>query len=538
MHEKVIVHIDIDCFYAQVEEIADFSLRDRPLGIQQKTCLVTCNYKAREFGLKKLMFIPEAQKLCKELVLVNGEDLTKYKKMSDQIFDVLQKFVPYVEKLGLDENYIDVTEIVQTRMNENSHKIETGTFTLNYDTEDEPECDCGCQKRLLVGTHIAQEIRHALFDQLGITSCAGISHNKLLAKLVGSQNKPNKQTVIFPHQVSQFLRALGSVRSLCGIGSKTAETLECLAIKTVNDLQNIEISVLKRKFDEKMAEHLKTLAFGTDKSEVKPTGKQKTISIEDSTYSNPLKTVLEVETKLKILLTRLVDAAIIEQKRTPTALRITIRKTTNIKELLQRESRQKDIPQSWSKMLDPVQIVPLLYPIAIQLFKQIMNSETQLKITLVGVALTKFLDQVQIKETNALLKFLKPLSNSPKIENEQNTMKRKEISKSEDDIKEPSPKKLKSLALSKEPVPAVTKFTEVKRPSSAQKHKTPLVNFEIPKDMDTKEFNRLKIPEKKQIMDELKNAKKMSIDTSLIDYPRKVEPKVEKNKMDAFVFKY
>lgn len=528
MHDNtVIVHIDIDCFYAQVEEIANPELRSRPLGIQQKTCLVTCNYIAREYGLKKLMYVPEAQKLCPELVLVNGEDLTKHKKMSDQIFNILQKFASSVEKLGLDENYIDVTEHVQSRMKQgDGNKIKTGTFTLNCDTDDEPECDCGCKERLLIGTKIAQELRQSLFEELGITSCAGIAHNKLLAKLVGSQNKPNKQTVIFPHQASQFLRTLGSVRSLCGIGTKTEEMLDGLGVKTVEDLQNITISLLKRKFDEKAAERLNELAFGIDKTEVKPTGKQKTISIEDSTYSNPLKSVLEVETKLNILLARLVDATIIDQKRTPTALRVTIRKTTNIKELLQRESRQKDVPQYWFKSPDPVNIVSLLHPIAMQLFKQIMNNEGQFTITLVGVAFTKFLDQVQVKNCSGLLKFLRPVG-TPKIENEQKvTKKRKE---SDEEMKEPSPKKLKFV--SKEPeLVQLRESAEVKVASE--------VSFEIPRDMDTKVFNRLPIPVKKKIMSELKNAIKMSIDTSVIDYPRKVELKIEKNKMDAYVFKY
>ncbi|XP_063701559.1 DNA polymerase iota [Culicoides brevitarsis] len=594
MHEKVIVHIDIDCFYAQVEEILEPSLREKPLGIQQKTCLVTCNYKAREFGCKKLMFIPEAQKLCPELVLVNGEDLTKYKKMSDQIFNCLQKFSCNVEKLGLDENFVDVTEIVNNRMkNEEKIELSEGTFKLSFDEEsqDDSECECGCHKRLYLGSVIAQELRKALFDDLGITSCAGIAHNKLLAKLVGSQNKPNKQTIIFPHQATEFLRSLGPVRSLCGIGSKTAEILEGLGVKTVENLQNIEISVLKKKFDDKTSEKLKELALGKDKSEVKPTGKQKTISIEDSTYSNPLKNLAEFETKLNVLLTRLVDAAIIEQKRTPTAFRLTIRKTMNVKELLQRESKQRDVPQSWFKSSDPTVIVPLLYPVAMQLFKQIMNEEKEFKITLVGVAFSKFLDQMQSEDANALLKFLKPKTEdeklSPKVEKspplkeiskEKSVIKKffKPIENDEQKISEeilpkktsepsslmnffktaennsktppktvdkkrksdtnpeksPSPKKLKAEN------PSETEESTSEAVKSTNPDQKSSLDFEIPKDMDTKSFNRLPKAIKKRIINDLKNAAKLKMNPSLIDYPRKPEKIIAKSKMDAFVFKY
>ncbi|KAI8483322.1 hypothetical protein Bbelb_389260 [Branchiostoma belcheri] len=82
---RVIVHIDVDCFYAQVEMIRDPTLRDKPLGIQQKNIVVTCNYVARKRGVTKLMFIKQAKELCPELVLVKGEDLTHYREMSYKI---------------------------------------------------------------------------------------------------------------------------------------------------------------------------------------------------------------------------------------------------------------------------------------------------------------------------------------------------------------------------------------------------------------------------------------------------------------------
>ena len=90
-HKRTILHFDIDCFYAQVEMIKDPSLASKPLGIQQKNIVVTCNYIAREKGVGKCTWIPDAKKACPELVLVNGEDLADYRRWSQQIFDLIYR---------------------------------------------------------------------------------------------------------------------------------------------------------------------------------------------------------------------------------------------------------------------------------------------------------------------------------------------------------------------------------------------------------------------------------------------------------------
>lgn len=115
-HKRTIIHIDIDCFYAQVEMILNPSLRTKPLGIQQKHIIVTCNYVARERGLTKLMRLSDAKKKCPDLVLVNGENLSKYRDFSKRINDLLLGITPNVERLGFDENFLDVTDLVETRL--------------------------------------------------------------------------------------------------------------------------------------------------------------------------------------------------------------------------------------------------------------------------------------------------------------------------------------------------------------------------------------------------------------------------------------
>lgn len=123
-------------------------LRTKPLGIQQKNIIVTCNYIAREFGIRKLMLLKDAKRLCPHLTLVNGEDLTHYRKMSARIFDILLTFTPFVEKLGMDENWLDVSEIVNKKLEElgDSECVPDGHI---YPADASlGSCCCGCEKRL------------------------------------------------------------------------------------------------------------------------------------------------------------------------------------------------------------------------------------------------------------------------------------------------------------------------------------------------------------------------------------------------------
>lgn len=394
-HSRVIVHIDIDCFYVQVEELHNPDLRSKNVAIKQKSCLVTCNYNARQFGVQKLMSVSEALKCCPDLVLVNGEDLTKYKAMSDRIFDVLSRFTTQIEKLGMDENFIDVTELLA------EHEVVMDDATYIEETSDACDCDCGCVERLKIGTVIAKQMRQAIFDELRITTSAGIAYNKQLAKLVGSRNKPNKQTVIFDSAVSAFMSGLQSVRQLCGIGQKMAELLESIGIKTVVELQDVSLDMLKKKVDAKTAERLKAWSMGDDNSSVKPSGKPKSLSIEDSTFGCPLKNVYEVETKFSALISKLLVVSA-EDGRSPTVFKVTVRKTQIFKELLQRESKQGPIQKNL--LNGSAEAVTLnLVGLAMNLFKK-MITEKEFKITLLGVSFTKF--QEESNQKSSIEKFL------------------------------------------------------------------------------------------------------------------------------------
>ncbi|XP_013366274.1 PREDICTED: DNA polymerase iota isoform X2 [Chinchilla lanigera] len=113
---RVIVHVDLDCFYAQVEMISNPELKNKPLGVQQKSFVITCNYEARKLGIKKCMKVRDAKEKCPQLILVNGEDLTRYREMSYKVTELLGEFTPLVERLGFDENFVDLTEMVEKRL--------------------------------------------------------------------------------------------------------------------------------------------------------------------------------------------------------------------------------------------------------------------------------------------------------------------------------------------------------------------------------------------------------------------------------------
>lgn len=394
-HDRTIIHVDIDCFYAQVEELRNPSLRNLPLGIQQKNCIVTSNYVARDRGVGKLMSMKEALKRCPDLVLVKGEDLTNYRRMSASIFDVLQEFTSSIEKLGMDENYIDVSTIIAQRIEreadaKNKPPPDTHIFPVDETLD---SCSCGCALRLSFAAHLAAEIRLRLFTELGITCCAGVAHNKLLAKWVGSRNKPNQQTVFVPLAASRVMRSLTSLRQITGIGEKTEVMLNELGVCSVSDLQDIEVGALRKKFGVELADRLKEWSFGRDSSLIKPSGKQKSISLEDSCRSISLHA--DVEDKFRLLLIRLIEQ-VIEDGRIPIVIKIILRKFDAIKRSSHRETKQANILPSLFKLQGDGKIILIeggqekLLRIVMRLFERSVDLRRPFNITLLGLAFAKF----------------------------------------------------------------------------------------------------------------------------------------------------
>ncbi|KZF19950.1 DNA/RNA polymerase [Xylona heveae TC161] len=263
---RIILHFDYDCFYASVFEAENPFLKSRPLAVQQKQIVVTCNYEARRRGLHKLQLIREARKVCPDVVIVLGEDLTRFRDASKALYNFLRTFSwnDKVERLGFDEVYMDVTDMIEYNIELlNTNNLENSFFGLSrsdpckgfsFDASSTPPnifpaqssfailCipnsnenksseSHALQLRLLLGAHLGHYLRHQLEEQKGYTATVGISTSKLLSKLVGSINKPNAQTTLVPPYLSGSDMRKGNVAQLLdpleigkvpGIGFKLA----------------------------------------------------------------------------------------------------------------------------------------------------------------------------------------------------------------------------------------------------------------------------------------------------------------------------
>ncbi|KAF7117760.1 hypothetical protein CNMCM5793_006940 [Aspergillus hiratsukae] len=257
---RIIIHFDYDCFYASVFEAEQPVLKSLPLAVQQKQIVVTCNYEARRRGLRKLQLIKEAKQICPEVVIVLGEDLTRFRNASKELYLFLRDFVwgKRVEKLGFDEVFLDVSDMISYNVEMlNRNDLKNSFFHLDrrdptvgftydatgfqgptYPAVPDVVTDPGSEWlriRLLVASHLAAYLRSQLEYQKGYTATVGISTSKLLSKLVGNTHKPDSQTTLLPpynvaehgakSNVLHFLDA-HEIRKIPGIGSKIAHRIK------------------------------------------------------------------------------------------------------------------------------------------------------------------------------------------------------------------------------------------------------------------------------------------------------------------------
>ena len=233
----------------------DPSLRDLPIAIGGKSdrrgVVATCNYKAREYGVRSAMPTGQALKLCPDLVVVPGT-MSKYREAAQQIRQIFYRYTDKVEPLSLDEAYLDVTDCAECH----------GSATL-----------------------IAEEIRKVIALEVGVTASAGIAPNKFLAKVASDLNKPDGQYVITPPEIDAFVERL-KVKRIFGVGKVTNEKLRRLGIETCGDLQQRPLLELVDKFGV-FGKRLHDLSFGRDNREVNANSRRKSLSVE-RTYSGDL----------------------------------------------------------------------------------------------------------------------------------------------------------------------------------------------------------------------------------------------------------
>ncbi|KAJ8722953.1 hypothetical protein PYW07_004133 [Mythimna separata] len=291
-HNRVVVLIDMDCFYCQVEEKLNPELRGKPIAVVQYNPwqgggIIAVNYIARARGVNRHMRGEEAKKKCPDIELpsvpcLRGKaDISKYREAGKEVARVLQKFTPLLERASIDEAYLDITAPVQERLNTLSVNtvyadMMPNTFALGYDCVDDFLADvhtCGIDnmeldyehaKRLLVGAVIVSEIRAAVYEETGYRCSAGIAHNKILAKLVCGMNKPNKQTVLPKHCIDLLYSTL-PLKKVKHLGGKFGLTVcEVLKIQNMGELQEFSEKELQARFDEKNGTWLYNIARGID----------------------------------------------------------------------------------------------------------------------------------------------------------------------------------------------------------------------------------------------------------------------------------
>ncbi|MBY5441894.1 DNA polymerase IV [Rhizobium leguminosarum] len=251
---RKIVHVDMDAFYASVEQRDNADLRGKPIavgGSAARGVVAAASYEARKFGVHSAMPSVTAKRKCPDLIFVPPR-FAVYKAVSQQIREIFAEYTPLIEPLSLDEAYLDVT-----------HNL----------------------KGMTIATEVALEIRAKIKQVTGLNASAGISYNKFLAKMASDLNKPNGQAVITPKNGPAFVEQL-PVRKFHGVGPATTEKMHQLGIDTGADLKEKTLDFLVEHFG-KSGPYFYGIARGIDERQVKPDRVRKSVGAED-TFSQDL----------------------------------------------------------------------------------------------------------------------------------------------------------------------------------------------------------------------------------------------------------
>ena len=254
---RKIIHLDMDAFYASVEQRDAPSLRGLPVAVgynEARTVVMTASYEARAFGVGSAMPVHVALERCPELIFVPPRK-ELYKTISAQIRQIFYRYTDLVEPLALDEAYLDVTE----------PKLGPNSATL-----------------------IAQSIKNEIAKDLGLSASAGVASTKFLAKIASGMQKPNGLTVIRPEDALTFIASL-PIEKFYGVGPKTAERLHALGIHTGLDLRQQNLENLERQFG-KHGAIFWHMAHNQDERAVEPDKEYKSISAE-TTFATDLETI-------------------------------------------------------------------------------------------------------------------------------------------------------------------------------------------------------------------------------------------------------
>jgi DNA polymerase-4 len=349
---RKIIHIDMDAFYASVEQRDDPSLKGKPVIVGwpgERSVVCAASYEARKFGVHSAMPATRAMRLCPEAVFIHP-NFDKYREVSRQIREIFERHTPLVEPLSLDEAYLDVTQEL------------TGIPTA---------------------TETAETIRGEIRAETHLTASAGVAPNKFLAKIASDWKKPDGLFVIKPHQVERFLVAL-PVRKIPGVGKATEKVMTEIGVATVGDLLRFEQDDLIARFG-KWGTRLWELARGIDESPVEPSRERKSWSREN-TFAQDI-TLEEVADFLRGESQKLWESL---EKHSMRGRTITVKLRTNKFETATRQLTPPQPPENGEDIAR----------IAVELLGR-FTFAPQAKYRLAGVGVSNFMDEEEPTAYNA-----------------------------------------------------------------------------------------------------------------------------------------
>ena len=338
---RKIVHIDMDAFYASVEQRDNPELRGKPVVVAwrgNRSVVCAASYEARKFGVRSAMPAVRAERLCPEAIFL-PPDFTRYRAVTRLTREIFKRHTDLIEPLSLDEAYLDVTE------------NKTGLPTA---------------------TRVASAIREQIRQELNLTASAGVAPNKFLAKIASDWRKPDGLFVIQPDEAAAFLAPL-PVGRLPGVGKVTGERLGKLGIKTVHDLRGLDVVTLESHFG-RYGLRMFELARGIDDNPVVPNRPTQSISAEDTFEHDVL--LPETEPMIRRLAEKVWSAS---RKESRIAHTVVLKLKTSEFNILTRSHTPQTPPSSLQELVD----------IAISLLGKV-NLEPQRRFRLVGVGLSNF----------------------------------------------------------------------------------------------------------------------------------------------------
>jgi len=260
--DRRLIHIDLDAFFASVEELLNPEIAGQPIivggGPGRRGVVASASYPARAYGVRSAMPTAQALRLCPQAILIPG-DLERYSEISEQVMALLSEYTPLMEKVSIDEAFLDVT---------------------------------GCERLWGPVEEIARTIQRRVKEELGLPSSLGVAANRLLAKMASEEGKPGGLVVVPPGQEAAFLAPL-PVERLWGVGPATAQGLHALGVETIGELAHLPLHLLEKEFGA-LGRVLYRRARGRDDSLLTPHREPKSIGHEH-TFAQDLTTLREVQ---------------------------------------------------------------------------------------------------------------------------------------------------------------------------------------------------------------------------------------------------